>query len=52
MNLCIDYREHAILSRLTAETKNLVLGDICIEKEGQDIVIIERKTVSDLASSM
>lgn len=52
MNLCIDYREHAILSRLTAETKNLVLGDICIEKEGQDIVIIERKTVSDLASSI
>jgi ERCC4-type nuclease len=52
MNLCIDYREHALLSRLTAETKNLVLGDICIEKEGQDVVIIERKTVADLVSSI
>jgi hypothetical protein len=52
MNLCIDYREHALLSRLTAETKNLVLGDICIEKDGQDVVVIERKTVADLASSI
>ena len=52
MNLCIDFREHALLSRLQAETKNLVLGDICIEKDGQDVVIIERKTVADLASSI
>jgi len=52
MNLCIDYREHALLSRLTAETKNLVLGDICIEREGQDVVLIERKTVADLAASI
>lgn len=52
MNLCVDYREHALLSRLTAETKNLVLGDICIEKEGQDVVLIERKTVADLAASI
>ena len=52
MNLCIDFREHALLSRLQAETKNLVLGDICIEKDGQDIVLIERKTVSDLAASI
>lgn len=52
MNLYIDYREHALLSRLTAETKNLVLGDICIEKEGQDVVLIERKTVADLAASI
>lgn len=52
MNLCIDFREHALLSRLQAETKNLVLGDICIEKDGQDIVLIERKTVADLAASI
>lgn len=53
MSLCIDYREHALLSRLkTVETRNLVLGDICIEKDGQEIVIIERKTVSDLAASI
>jgi ERCC4-type nuclease len=52
MNLCIDYREHALLSRLTAETKNLVLGDICIEKDGQDVVVIERKTIADLSASI
>jgi ERCC4-type nuclease len=52
MNLFVDYREKAILSRLKAETKSLILGDICIEKDGQDIVIIERKTVSDLAASI
>lgn len=52
MNLFVDYREHALLSLMKAETKNLVLGDICIEKDGQDIVLIERKTVADLASSI
>lgn len=52
MNLWVDYRERAILSRLTAETKNLVLGDVCIEKDGQEILILERKTVSDLAASI
>ena len=52
MNLFVDYREHALLALLKAETKNLVLGDICIEKDGQDIVLIERKTVADLAASI
>jgi len=52
MNLCVDYREKAILSRLKAETKTLILGDVCIEKDGQDVVIIERKTVADLAASI
>jgi len=50
--LYIDYREKALLSRLKAETKNMILGDISIEKDGKEIVIIERKTVSDLASSI
>ena len=52
MNLFVDYREHALLALLKAETKNLVLGDICIEKDGQDVVLIERKTVADLAASI
>lgn len=52
MTLIVDYRERAILSRLTAETKNLILGDVCIQKEGHDIMIIERKTVSDLSASI
>jgi ERCC4-type nuclease len=50
--LVVDYREHAFLSRLPAETKNLVLGDICIQKDDQDVVIIERKTVADLSASV
>ncbi len=52
MNLCVDYREKAILARMKAETKTLILGDVCIEKDGQEIVIIERKTVADLAASI
>ena len=52
MNLCIDYREHALLYRLKADTKNLILGDITIEKDGQEVVIIERKTVADLSASI
>ncbi len=52
MNLCVDYREKAILARMKAETKPLILGDVCIEKDGQEIVIIERKTVADLAASI
>ena len=52
MTLIVDYRERAILSRLTAETKNLILGDVCIQKEGHDIMIIERKTVADLSASI
>jgi len=52
MKLVIDYRERALSSLLTAETKNLILGDICIEKDGQDLVIIERKTVDDLSASI
>ena len=52
MNLFIDFREHALLSRIKAESKNLVLGDISIQKGDQDVVIIERKTVADLAASI
>ena len=52
MTLVIDYREKALLSRLTAETKNLILGDVCIQKDGQDLVILERKTVADLSASI
>jgi ERCC4-type nuclease len=52
MTLIIDYREKALLSRLPAETKNLILGDVCIQKEGQDVIILERKTVADLSASI
>jgi ERCC4-type nuclease len=52
MTLYLDYREHALLSRMKAESKNLILGDAVIEKDGQEVVIVERKTVADLVSSI
>jgi crossover junction endonuclease MUS81 len=52
MQLNIDYREKALLQRISVEPKNLTLGDITIEKDGKELLIIERKTISDLASSI
>lgn len=52
MQLYIDYREKALLERISVTPKNLILGDIVIEKDGKEIVILERKTISDLASSI
>ena len=52
MELHIDYREKALLERFQVSPKNLTLGDITIEKDGKELVILERKTVSDLASSI
>lgn len=39
-------------SEFTIENKNLELGDIIISKDDKNFVIIERKTVSDLLSSI
>ena len=52
MTLYIDCREHALLARMKAESKQMSIGDISIEKEDQTIVLIERKTVADLAASI
>jgi ERCC4-type nuclease len=52
MQLNIDYREHALLERIKVEPKTLILGDVSIEKDGVELLIIERKTISDLASSI
>jgi ERCC4-type nuclease len=52
MQLNIDYREKALLQRIPVEPKTLILGDISIEKDGVELLILERKTVSDLASSI
>ena len=54
MKLCIDVRETALAALLPdAVLKPLVLGDITIENEdGKELVIIERKTVADLAASI
>ena len=52
MQLNIDYREKALLQRIPVEPKNLTLGDVTIEKDGKELLIIERKTIADLASSI
>ena len=52
MTLYIDCREHALLARMKAESKQMSIGDISIEKEDQTVVLIERKTVADLAASI
>ena len=66
MNLVIDVREKLLIESakylkssekkfndIEIETKNLELGDIIIrDKEGNDILIIERKTTQDLISSI
>jgi len=53
MNLLLDVREAALAPLLsTAIKKPLTIGDIAIEYEGKEIVIIERKTVADLAASI
>ena len=65
MNLIIDIRERSLINSceklrriekfkdIIIKTENLDLGDIIIkDKEGKDIIIIERKSVSDLISSI
>jgi len=52
MQICIDYREKALLERITVTPTNLILGDISLQKDGKDVVLIERKTINDLASSI
>jgi ERCC4-type nuclease len=52
MTLYIDCREHALIARMKAESKQMTIGDISIEKEDQTIVLVERKTVADLAASI
>ena len=64
MNLIIDIRERSLIEvcenlkkldifkNVLIKIENLDIGDIIIQKETTNIVIIERKTVSDLISSI
>lgn len=63
MKIIIDYREHSLyescinktlsLGDGVIEKDNLLLGDIQIQKEhGEQMVIIERKTIQDLLASI
>ena len=57
MQLIIDYREKSIMDELTKlkisyTNENLTIGDICIRYNNDDLIILERKTLHDLASSI
>jgi len=48
----IDCREHALIKLLGAESKQLDIGDVSFEKDGQVYALVERKTATDLAASL
>jgi ERCC4-type nuclease len=48
----IDCREHALIQLLGAESKQLDIGDVSFEKDGQVYALVERKTWIDLAASL
>ena len=56
MKIQIDFREKDIVEHLQKELEldilSLPIGDFIIEKEKDDIYIIERKTISDLSASI
>jgi ERCC4-type nuclease len=52
MPIYLDCRENALIQRMPGvEVKQLTLGDVLIEVSGKEI-IIERKTLADLAASI
>lgn len=57
MQLIIDYREKSLMDELAKlkisyTNENLAIGDICIRSNDVDLVLLERKTLHDLASSI
>jgi len=56
MNLIIDYRERKLVSHFkdkpNVEIKNLDIGDIIFNYNGDLVLLIERKTVADLGASI
>jgi ERCC4-type nuclease len=64
MNIIIDYREKSLIEAsqkfleegtftgLTLSSENLLIGDIIIKNGDTELIIIERKTIEDLISSI
>jgi len=57
MNLIIDNRENDLIQLIEKfdidfEKKNLILGDISFNKDDNELLIIERKTLADLLASI
>jgi len=52
-NLCESYLKLSELKNITLTSENLILGDIIIcDDDGIEMLIIERKTLNDLAASI
>lgn len=57
MQLIVDYREKFLMDELTKlnisyTNENLAIGDICLRSSGVDLLLLERKSLHDLASSI
>lgn len=55
VNLVIDHREKkliALMDKSVFSTESLDIGDIQFRKDGEILLVIERKTITDLASSI
>jgi crossover junction endonuclease MUS81 len=58
IELVIDYREHHLISEFATNnfteftTQNLILGDIVFLENNKPLLIIERKTLSDMSASI
>ena len=65
MKIVVDFRENDLLlainnissdgsySKLTIETDNLPIGDMIVKRDdGTEVILVERKTLSDLAASI
>ena len=53
IQLHLDFRERDLIERLPkASVKSLTLGDAVVELDGKELVIVERKTLADLAASI
>jgi len=54
LKVFVDYREKSLISllKVSIEVVNLEMGDIKFEYNGKPILIIERKSISDLNSSI
>ena len=64
MEIIIDYREKKLIKLMKSQLElyeyknieikieNLPLGDIIVKKNNEELLIIERKTLNDLASSI
>lgn len=60
MELCLDVREQKVISllrsqhndNLTITTESLNMGDMIYKKDGEPVLVIERKTLSDLKASL